>query len=113
MNDFLNLISHLISFILIVVFFILIVVLFFILITALIFGFNYANFYISKSLDTSTGMVYCDNKPIYNGRLYVVEKTLETDNLQSPMFTIIIKNKNNPFKIEKRYFCKDLKIVED
>lgn len=67
---------------------------------------------IAKHFDTSTGVVMCNNQEVYNGRLYRVDRILETENLQAPMFSISIRNADNWFKVEKRMFCKDLIIME-
>ena len=68
------------------------------------------NFKIDKRFDKSVGSVFCDDKKIYEGRLYVVDKDLATEDLQSPMFDVSIRDFNNPFQTQKRTFCKDLRI---
>ena len=63
-----------------------------------------------KALNVSVGVVICDDSQVYTGRLYRVDKTLETKNLQAPMFSVKIKGKNNFFRTEAAYFCKEFRI---
>lgn len=85
-----------------------------VLITLLISPFAiFQGFYIcDKKLDKSNGVVYCDGQEVYKGRLYRFDKSLETDNLQAPMFSVRITDADNMFKTEKRVFCKDLSVKE-
>ena len=69
-------------------------------------------FWLDSKFDESKGVVYCDFEKVYEGKLYRVDKTLETENLQAPMFTVVVRNEGNYFKIEKTLFCKDLQISE-
>ena len=71
------------------------------------------NYQICRAWDNSYGKVYCDNKLVYEGRLYRVHDYVRTNNLQSPMFTIFITNPRNRFKTEKCYFCKDFKVTDN
>ena len=69
--------------------------------------------YILKGkLNTSIGKVYCDNKVVYEGKLYRVQKDLETHNLQAPLFSVSIRHAKNFFRIEKSYFCSILQITD-
>ena len=66
---------------------------------------------LSRSFNISRGTVYCDGLQIYEGRLYRVDETLETRNLQSPMFSVRIRGEKNFFRIETSCFCKDYRII--
>ena len=76
-------------------------------------GIMMVDYQISRAWDTSYGKVYCDNKLVYEGRLYRVHDYVRTNNLQSPMFTITITSPRNIFKTEKCYFCKDFKVTDN
>ena len=76
-------------------------------------GIMMVDYQISRVWDNSYGKVYCDNKLVYEGRLYRVHDYVRTNNLQSPMFTITITSPMNRFKTEKCYFCKDFKVTDN
>ena len=76
-------------------------------------GIMMVDYQICRAWDTSYGKVYCDNKLVYEGRLYRVHDYVRTNNLQSPMFTITITSPRNRFKTEKCYFCKDFKVTDN
>lgn len=82
------------------------------LFTVLILG-GIQGIYILKSkLNTSVGKVHCDNKLVYEGRLYRFGKDLETHNLQAPLFSIVIRHPSNFYKVEKSYFCSLLQVTD-
>lgn len=69
------------------------------------------SFYLwERHFNTSVGVVTCDDSQVYTGRLYRVDDTLETKNLQAPMFSVKIRGKNNFFRTEAAYFCKEFRI---
>ena len=65
----------------------------------------------SRHFDISTGVVNCDGSQVYMGRLYRIDKTLETRNLQAPMFSVKVRGNRNFFRTEASYFCKELNIA--
>lgn len=69
-------------------------------------------YFFAKIFDASEGSVYCDFDEIYKGKLYKVSYELATENLQAPMFNVVVRDDNNFLKIEKTYFCGDFKISD-
>ena len=83
-----------------------------ILFVVLILGTIQGMYLLKSKLNTSVGKVYCDNKLVYEGRLYRFGKDLETHNLQAPLFSIVIKHPSNFYKVEKSYFCSVLQVTD-
>ena len=78
-----------------------------------IVGGSFEGYYLfQKSFNVSSGTVSCDGTSVYTGKLYRVEQTLETRNLQAPMFSVRIRGERNFFKTEAFYFCKDYRIMK-
>ena len=75
-------------------------------------GFIEGYYLFQKSFNVSSGTVSCDGTSVYTGKLYRVGQTLETKNLQAPMFSVRIKGERNFFKTEAFYFCKDYRIMK-
>ena len=67
-------------------------------------------YHLEKHFNKSEARVLLDNNLVYNGKSYRVEYTNETENLQAPMFSVIIRGKHY-WNIEKKAFGKDLKII--
>ena len=85
---------------------------FLILCIGIALGIVQIGYVLKGKLNTSIGKVYCDNKIVYEGKLYRVYKDLETHNLQAPLFSISIRHSKIFFRVEKSYFCSILQITD-